>query len=121
MEPGFASGARECVAQLDCGRRLTYESRSLAPGAGEVVPCLWHGYCRVARVGFERHVPAAVPSRAQPRTQRELVEYVGGGPGRTLSSLRRHRFTLRMVQAAAHAGEVVIRDAGGDVMVYVAS
>jgi len=51
------------------------------------------------------------------RTQRELVDYVRQAPQRTRSALQRHGFTLRMVYAAAQAGDIVVDDTSGDLIV----
>ena len=109
---------REWVALLDCGTRLTYEYQSFAPAVDELVPCRRHGYCHVRQVAPERRgQPASTPRRARPRTQHELVEYVRRSPGRTLTSLRQHRFSLRMVHVAARSGDVIIDERSGDIVV----
>jgi hypothetical protein len=97
--------ARSHTATLCCGVVLEYEARSFLPRAGEVVPCRSHGYCPVAGTGAGARDLRVLP-RAAPRTQRELLEWLGDRPVTTVAALRRQRFTLRMVSLAQRAGLV---------------
>jgi hypothetical protein len=98
---------------------LSYEARSFVPVAGDVVPCRLHGYC-VVELDLGRRgrppVNSALP-RATPRAQSELLEWLRDRPVTTVHALRRQRFTLRMVAAAAQQGLVDLDLLGGRVTV----
>jgi hypothetical protein len=98
------------TATLCCGTVLHYESRSFVPALGERVPCRRHGYCDVDRHGVGTHNRSRRPRprRAQPRARDELLTWLGNRPVTTLHTLRRHRFTLRMVAAAERDGLIAV-------------
>ncbi|SDZ01752.1 hypothetical protein SAMN05660209_04381 [Geodermatophilus africanus] len=107
------------IATLECGVVLAYEARNFLPASGERVPCRLHGYCAVDEVGS---CPAVVTGRALPRaprrTQRELVEWLRERPVTTVHALRRERFTLRMLTAAAREGLVTVDLEAGRVSMH---
>jgi len=115
---------RSYAATLGCGSVLTYEASSFLPDVGEVVPCRRHGFCEVVvrdhSDGRSRGRTGAVP----PRSQRELLAFLGGWRVTTVHVLRRRRFTLRVVLEAQRAGlvdvdlvsgRVALRDPGAQV------
>jgi len=106
-------------ATLRCGLVLSYEARSFVPDAGDLVPCRSHGYCVVAEAG--KRAPGvsrvALP-RARPRQRHELLEWLQGRSVATLHSLRRQRFTLRMIAAAERDGLVAFYLKAGRVAVH---
>lgn len=98
------------TATLRCGTVLSYEAGSFVPEYGEAVPCRRHGYCVV-----DGHGRAAGPSsggrgmsRARPRAQDELLNWLRGRSVTTIHTLRQHRFTLRMIAAAERDGLVAV-------------
>lgn len=101
------------TATLRCGTVLSYEAGSFVPEYGEEVPCRRHGYCVVDEHGRAagpsagaRGVPRA--SRAGPRAQEELLDWLRGRSVTTIHTLRHHRFTLRMIVAAERDGWVAV-------------
>lgn len=100
---------------LRCGTELVFDISSWAPLPGEVMPCRRHGYCTVIR-----HVGGADDSRSDPRwaarprprrqlprlSSAELVTTLRANPGASLGTLRRLRFTLRILWAAHREGLV---------------
>jgi len=97
------------TAHLRCGVVLTFRAPSFLPGAGEAVPCPRHGYCLVATTG-RGGAPARRPPRraAAPRSQAELLEWLRSHPRTSVHALRRQRFPLRLVVAAAREGLVEV-------------
>jgi hypothetical protein len=98
------------TAVLGCGSILTYEARSFLPTTGERVPCRSHGYCAVIRrcqAQLKRSGLRDV-TRARPREQHELADWLEGRPGTTIAALRRERFTLRLICEAERDGLVVV-------------
>src|SRR5215218_8372442 len=108
------------VATLHCGTLLTFESRTSVPAVGDVVPCRRHGFCTVesARPRGKAWVGRS-SSRARPRAQRELEEWMRHRPTTTVHALRRERFTLRMVAAAERDGLVDVDFVTGKVIARV--
>jgi hypothetical protein len=98
------------TAILCCGAVLHYESRSFVPASGEPVPCRRHGYCDVARhgVGTPSRSRRPGPKRAQPRSQAELLAWLSARSVASVHTLRRHRFSLRMVAAAERDGLIAV-------------
>lgn len=102
------------TAHLRCGVVLTFRAPSFVPGAGQAVPCPRHGYCVVDTTG-RTPVPArrTYVRATAPRSPAELLEWLRDHPRTTIHALRRHRFTLRLVTAAAREGLVEVDlDAG---------
>jgi hypothetical protein len=98
------------TAVLGCGSILTYETRSFLPTKGEWVPCRRHGYCAVirrCRAQLKRSGLRDV-TRARPREQHELLNWLKGRPGTTIAALRRERFTLRLIFEAERDGLIVV-------------
>lgn len=107
------------TATLRCGMVLAYEAVSFVPARGDSVPCRRHGFCTV-----ERHDRAETPRghhqrfpRARARAQEELQEWLRGRIVTTISELRRHRFTLRMIAAAERDGLLTVDEETGTVAV----
>jgi hypothetical protein len=98
------------TATLDCGTVLSYEASSFVPARGESVPCRNHGFCVVRNWARGNTVPSRTRClpRAQPRAQRELLEWLHGRSATTVHALRRQRFTLRMIAAAERDGLVAV-------------
>ena len=98
------------TATLCCGTVLTYESRTFLPARGERVPCRRHGYCDVVRHGVAPSSRSRRPGtqRPQPRGQDELLAWLRDRPETSVHTLRRHRFTLRMIAAAEREGLVAV-------------
>lgn len=96
------------TATLRCGHLLSFEAKSFLPDPGDLVPCRHHGYCTVERVGGSGGPKPRVKcySRATPRAQTELLEWLRHRPVTTVHSLRRQRFTLRMIAEVARDGIV---------------
>ena len=107
------------TCDLRCGTVLFFEQRSFLPAVGELFPCRRHGYCRVAMSGGSGGGPPpgrpriARPSRRSPH---ELVEFLRDEPSTTVHALRRRRFTLRTLAAAAEEGLVDLDLAAGRVV-----
>ena len=110
------------TAHLRCGVVLSFGAPSFLPDTGEAVPCPRHGYCLVDATG-RSGAPARrrSPRTASPRSQTELLEWLRHHPQTTVHALRRQRFTLRLVVAAAreglaevdlHTGVVTTRQSG---------
>jgi len=78
------------TAVLGRGSVLTYEARSFVPTKGEWVPYRRHGYCAVIRRGRAQATRSRVRdvSRARPREQRELLEWLEACPTATRSNRR---------------------------------
>ncbi|MBB3085571.1 hypothetical protein FHR93_003798 [Geodermatophilus sabuli] len=93
------------TATLRCGTVLSYEARTFRPEPGDLVPCRHHGYCIVQLTGGPAS-GGALSTRARPRAQSELREWIRGRSETTVHALRRHGFTLRMVAAAERDGLV---------------
>ena len=107
------------TCDLQCGTVLFFEQRSFLPAVGELFPCRRHGYCRVAMRGGAGGGPLPGRSRvARPprRSPDELVEFLRNEPSTTVHALRRRRFPLRMVVAAAEEGLVDLDLAAGRVV-----
>jgi hypothetical protein len=104
------------TATLRCGTLLSYEVRTFQPNPGDLVPCRLHGYCAVQLTGGSTG-GRALPPRARPRTQSELLDWLRGRPETTVHALRRQGFTLRMVVAAERDGVVDVDLRAGRVVV----
>lgn len=107
------------TATLACGTVLSYEARSFLPSGGELVPCRRHGYCTVD--GSVTGAPGrrgTFDRRAAPRTEHELVEWLGRHRVTTVHSLRRQRFTLRMLAAVAADVGLEVDHATGRIQVH---
>ena len=107
------------TCDLLCGTVLFFKQRNFLPSVGELFPCRRHGYCRVAMRGRT----GARPLPGRPRAARlprrsldELVDFLRNEPSTTVHALRRRRFSLRTVAAAAHEGLVDLDSASGRVV-----
>jgi hypothetical protein len=98
------------TAVLGCGLVLTYEARSFVPTTGEWVPCRRHGYCAVIRRGRARATRSRLRdgTRARPREQHELLDWLQACPVATIAAPRRQRFTLRLISEAERDGLVAV-------------
>ena len=107
------------TATLTCGSELAYEVRSFLPAAGATVPCRHHGYCAVEATGSGRLADSSRHPfpRAARRSQAELSKWLEGTLVTTVNSLRRQRFTLRMIAAAERDGLIDVDLASGTVVV----
>jgi len=105
------------TAHLRCGVVLTFRAPSFLPGEGETVPCPRHGYCLVDATG-RGGAPARRTSgrTTAPRSQAELLEWLRRHPRTSVHALRRQRFPLRLVVAAAREGWVEVDLATGTVV-----
>lgn len=112
----IAYGRRRVV--LRCGSAVYFPNANLAPRAGEVMPCLRHGYCGVEEV--EPTSPATLPTRrrAPRRTAAELLAHVRVMGTCTLANLRSERFTLRLVNDAVREGSITIDVDRDDLLVH---
>jgi hypothetical protein len=101
-------------ARLACGLTLAYESRNWLPKPDERVPCPRHGFCVVTAHG---RLPVARKRGpvAPRRSQEEFIALLRKRPVISLATLRRERFTLRMVVAARDAGLVSVDTLTGEV------
>ena len=107
------------TCNLQCGTVLFFEHRSFLPGVGERFPCRRHGYCRVAVGGLADGEPQPGRprvARSPRRSPDELVEFLRKEPSTTVHALRRRRFTLRTLAAAAEEGLVDLDLAAGRVV-----
>ena len=96
---------------LDCGEQRRYRHTAV-PGAGEDVPCVRHGYCRVAQQ-LRDSPTTRLRSRRPRRTECELAALVAVHRQMSLHRLRVDGFTLRLVAAAAADGILCVDlDAG---------
>ena len=111
-------GAGVFTATLKCGAELAYEVRSFLPAAGATVPCRHHGYCAVEATGSGRlsDLRRLPFPRATRRTQGELLAWLQSTSVTTVNSLRRQRFTLRMIAAAERDGVIDVDLLGGTVV-----
>src|SRR5690349_13052999 len=107
------------TCDLRCGTVLFFEQRSFLPRVGDLFPCRRHGSCRVTG-GVSAN---GVPQPGRPRVARsprrspdELVEFLQKEPSTTVHALRRRRFTLRTLAAAAEQGLVDLDLASGRVV-----
>jgi hypothetical protein len=102
--------SRVHTATLDCGTVLAFEARSFLPTRGESVPCRRHGHCLVTGLGREPEARTARPRslRAPRRDEEELLEWLRMRSVATVHTLRRERFTLRIIAAAERDGLVEI-------------
>ena len=68
------------TATLACGTVLAFEASSHLPASGDSVPCRRHGYCIVDQIGTcgATRSLRARRSRAEPRAQDELLEWLRG-------------------------------------------
>ena len=94
------------TATLRCSRVLNYEARTFLPEVGDLVPCCRHGYCAVEGIDPQGGTGAhgRFFPRAAPRSRNELLEWLQQRPVASVSSLRRQRFTLRMIAEAERDG-----------------
>jgi hypothetical protein len=104
------------TATLRCGTVLCYEARDFRPDPGDLVPCRRHGYCAVQLTG-KAASGGSFLSRARPRQQQDLVEWIRGRSETTVHALRREGFTLRLVAAAERDGIVDVDLRTGRVVV----
>ena len=106
------------TASLTCGAVLAYGSRTFVPVPGERVPCRSHGHGDVTGRGVTGPRSTRRPRRvrARPRTREELMAWLLDQPRTTPGSLRRHRFTLRMVVAAGRDGLLTVDLEAGTVV-----
>ena len=111
-----ATARRTYAAELCCGVVLTYEVPSFLPDVGESVPCLRHGFCRVAsRAAGDGRGVGTVVRTLDRRSQPELLAFLRQTPVTTVHVLRRQRFPLRMVTAAQRDGHLDVDLATGRV------
>ena len=105
------------TAELGCGSVLAYEVRSFLPTEGERVPCRSHGFCVVVGRGRAEGMRSGRPvvTRARPRNQQELLEWLQNCPITTIPALRRERFTLRLICDAEQNGLVAVDVRSGTV------
>lgn len=102
-------------ASLACGTELTFEQRSFAPDAGDLVPCRSHGFCvveAIAPVGAKT-TPRRQRRRAR-RTTEELLDVLSREGVIPLQNLMRRRFTLRLIAAVERGGHVSVNWANDD-------
>jgi hypothetical protein len=73
------------------------------------MPCPRHGYCEADWSG-SRSTPegGSVVKRARPRTRGELLDQLQREPVVTIKRLRRQRFSLGLIAAAARDGQLTI-------------
>jgi hypothetical protein len=105
------------LARLSCGLDLSYEAESFAPGIGDLVPCPRHGQCPVnSRQKVDDRGSGRVRRAIEPRSQRELLDFLSRRPVTSVHALRRNRFTLRIVSAAQKDGLVDVNLLSGRVI-----
>jgi len=106
------------TATLHCGLLLTYEAREFVPALQDVVPCRRHGYCAVQAIGESvgRVTWHRRRRRAVPRDKDELLEWLQEHPVTTVHTLRRHRFTLKLLTDAQRDGTVHVDLVSGEVV-----
>jgi hypothetical protein len=98
---------RRWSTRLTCGVELHYRESSFLPRVGEMVPCPRHGYCPAGWAGGrENRMPERAATRARPRTPEELLDQLRREPTTTVAGLRRQRFSLRLIAAAARDGQL---------------
>jgi hypothetical protein len=101
---------------LQCGTLLSFEAPSLRPRPGNPMPCRQHGYRIVVSMGRSRSSGRPM-KRARPRVQRELLEWLRERSEASVHSLRRQRFSLRMIAEAEREGLVDLDLLAGRVVV----
>ncbi len=112
------------AARLFCGTVLTYEAASFVPLVGDIVPCRRHGFCTVESTdegdgrddGNAHREPRRAHQAPRRRSQGELVAFLRTHSVTSIHTLRRHRFTLRVVAAAQKEGLVHVDLVAGRVV-----
>jgi hypothetical protein len=107
-------------ATLSCGMVLAYEALSMVPDRGESVPCRRHGYCIVQYGGNVQPGQRCRRGvqRAAPRHRDELFAWLRVRSVTTIHTMRRQRFTLRMIAEAEREGLVTVDVETGMVTVH---
>jgi hypothetical protein len=111
-------------AALACGERLRVADSWILPRVGERVPCVRHGYCLVDALFRWNPADVAVPQsrRRKSRTRDELMQHLVVHSGRDrLTSLRRERFTLRLIADAEIDGLLIVEKSDDGEMVRLTS